>query len=155
MVKGRRERRAKTCLDRAAHWCCGGCTFVLCILYSSPFSSTSMSPASTALHCSNAPHCHAPCSCAVCVLSVTLSLPSHAHTRTHTATWILRALFVSLLLLLVVLLSSWCAQPSEQRHWGRRGSGDCRGAEEQQHAADAGVSAVCVDLGWWMRLCLW
>ena len=35
------------------------------------------------------------------------------------------------------------AQSQLERHWSRRGSGDCRGAEEQQHAAVFDVSAVC------------
>ena len=123
-------------------------------------------PSSTSTcHCFVLLHCvmqHTVTRCvivSICAFSLALFLSphthTHAHTRTHTATWILRALFVSLLLLLVVLLSLLCAQPCWQQHWGRRSSGDCRGAEEQQHAAGAWVSAQCVDLGWWMRLCLW
>ena len=107
----------------------------------------------TVLFCGNESHSQALCCCEhLRFLSPTRSLPSHAHTRTRCDTEPTCA-FVSLLLLL--LLSLWCAQPSLQQHWCRRSSGDCRGAEEQQHAAEAGVSAVCVDLGWWMRLCLW
>ena len=45
-------------------------------------------------------------------------------------------------LFLLLLLSLWCAQPSQQQHWHRRSSGDCRGAEEQQRTAELVVSAV-------------
>ena len=102
----------------------------------------------------HAPHWHALCCCEhLRFLSLSLSPLTCTHTHTHcdtkptSACVALLLLLLLLLLLVVVLLSLWCAQPSLQQHWCRRSSGDCRGAEEQQHAAEAGVSAVCVDLG--------
>ena len=160
IVKSRREEREKTCLQGFVRWCCGGCMLVYCTLDPFPLSSTSTCHCFVfVLHCDNAPRCHAPCCFEhLRFLSPTLSLPSHAHTHTHFDTEPTSAcvsLLLLLPLLLLLLLSLWCTQPGLQQHWCRRSSGDCRGAEEQQHAADAGVSAVCVNLGWWMRLCLW
>ena len=123
-------------------------------------------PSSTSTcHCFVLLHCvmqHTVTRCvivSICAFSLALFLSPHTHTRTHTHTHCdmdLTSAFVSLLLLLLLLLLSlWCAQPGYQQHWGRRSSGACRGAEEQRHAAGAVVSAVCADLEWWMRLCLW
>ena len=163
VVKRKREKRGKR--GEKHVWiafvdpCCGGCTAVLCTLASFSLLHFNLSLFCFVALC-NATHCHTLCYCEhLRFLSRSLSLPSHAHTRTHTHTHCdmdLTSAFVSLLLLLLLLLLSlWCAQPGYQQHWGRRSSGDCRGAEEQQHAAGAWVSAQCVDLGWWMRLCLW
>ena len=72
-----------------------------------------------------------------------LYFPSpHAHPATPSSP--------SLVLLLV--LSLWCAQPSQQQHWHRRSSGDCRGAEEQQRTAEPVVNAV---LHGCVGFCLW
>ena len=77
----------------------------------------------------------------ICVLSLFLSPHTHTHARAHCDTEPTSA-YVSLLRLLL-LVCMWCAQPAHQQDWGRRSSGDCRGAEEQQHVAEAIVSAVC------------
>ena len=165
IVKRGREQRAKTDLDRVVHWCCDGCTLVLCILASFPLSVTLICHWFV-LFCIVTMH-HTGTHrvvVSICVFSLFLFLflflYSHAHTHTHThcdtkPTSACVSLLLLLPLLLLLLLSLWCTQPGLQQHWCRRSSGDCRGAEEQQHAAEAGVSAVCVDLGWWMRLCLW
>ena len=85
MVKRRREERVRTCLDWIVHWCCGGCTAVLCTLDYFPLSSTSSCQCFCfVLHCANAPHCHALCCCEhLCFLSRSLSLPSRTYTRVH------------------------------------------------------------------------